>query len=109
MRNSFGDYRSKMQEEERRMSANAGRVAFQAAASSTSKSQFLRKAIIKPSGEEFRFNFEVDKLTISDKDLTPAPPVPTEPPKETPHTEINSFHYQPSNNGFRFNFGDSAD
>lgn len=104
MRNAFGDYRRKMYDEERRMAANAGRVTFQATPANN-KSQFLRKAILKPSGEEFRFNFQVEELSLSDKVPVPAveeaAPV-SEPPKTA--TPVNTFHYQQSNNGFRFNF-----
>lgn len=98
------------------MSANAGRVQFQAVAG-TSKSQFLRKAIIKPSGEEFRFNFQVDKLsTLSVNDSgegeanTGIPPATEDEPAAeeaataAPKPALNNFHYNPSDNGFRFNF-----
>lgn len=106
MRNAFGDYRRKMYDEERRMAASAGRVTFQATPANN-KSQFLRKAILKPSGEEFRFNFQVEELSLSDKGPEPVPvveeavPVPEPPTTATP---VNTFQYQQSNNGFRFNF-----
>lgn len=101
MRNTFGDYRGKMKDEERR-AGNSGRVQFQA--NTTAKSQFLRKAAIKP-GEEFRFNFKVEELSLND-DQSPklnaaesdtATNSSVQPP-------INTFNYQPSDNGFRFNF-----
>lgn len=87
-----------MQEEERRMASTAGRVEFQTAGSSTAKSQFFRKAIIKPSGEDFRFNFKVEEMTLNEKESgTPAT-------AELPKPAANTFHYQPSDNAFRFNF-----
>lgn len=102
MRNSFGDYRSKMQEEQRRMSANVGRVQFQAGSTGV-KSQFLRKAMFKETGEEFRFNFQVEGLTLSD---SPAPG-PAEVPASVPAANI--FKHAPSDNAFRFNFANKDD
>lgn len=104
MRNSFGDYRSKMLEEERKMAATAGRVQFQTLPS-TSKSQFLRKAIIKPTGEEFRFNFKVEELSLNDSAGSTVA-VPSAEATDAHTAPVNTFHYQPSNNGFRFNFNE---
>lgn len=104
MRSTFGDYRSKMDEEQRRLGANAGRVQFQQLPS-TSKSQFLRKAIIKPTGEEFRFNFGVNNLSLEDQPVTTTKKevAPTNAPS------INTFQYQPSGTPFKFNFGNQED
>lgn len=95
-----------MQEEERRLGTTAGRVQFKALPS-TSKSQFFRKAIIKPTGEEFKFNFQIDQLSLNDK----APEAAAESGKEEPAAvsepvkpAVNLVKIQPSDNSFRFNF-----
>lgn len=83
------------------MSANAGRVQFQAGNAGVVKSQFFRKALIKPSGEEFRFNFKVEELTLNETEK-PVEPGPANEPSIAP--AVNMFKYAPSDNAFRFNF-----
>ncbi|XP_012277101.1 UPF0488 protein CG14286 [Orussus abietinus] len=72
MRATFGDYRAKMAEEEKRLSTNASIVKFSKPAKQNKESLFLRKAVIHEStpaevktmfntpslGSSFKFNFQ---------------------------------------------------
>lgn len=101
MRQTFGDYRAKMAEEQRKMLHTSGRVQFKEASDNV-KSQFLRKAFIKPSGEEFRFNFQIDdfanKLRLEERTEEDATKTQATP------ANSNQSNIIPSDNSFRFNF-----
>lgn len=62
MRQTFGDYRAKMAEDERKFALNPSSFKFRGQASG-SRSYFVKKAALQqPNGKDFRFNFTVDKL-----------------------------------------------
>ncbi|KAB0792179.1 hypothetical protein PPYR_14146 [Photinus pyralis] len=87
MRLSFGDYRKKMGEEEKRVSKVAQNMKLTVRKPST-KSTFVRKAC------GFKFNFDIGGET-------PEASRDEEHPQGTPHEE---FRLMPTDNSFKFNF-----
>lgn len=61
MRQTFGDYRAKMAEDERKFALDPNSFQFKGPPSGK-ESYFVKKAAILESGKEFKFNFTVDKL-----------------------------------------------
>lgn len=92
MRSSFGDYRTKMAEEEKKLNKAQERICI-AAPYPNKKSCFVKRSavICEPSQNDFRFNFDVPLDT--ERSVT-----------NQPTTSHNSFVYKSSDNSFRFNF-----
>lgn len=63
MRQTFGDYRAKMVEDEKKFALDPNSFRFRGQPSG-SKSYFVKKAAVLQSGKDFRFNFTVDKLSL---------------------------------------------
>lgn len=92
MRSSFGDYRTKMAEEEKKLNKAQMRICI-AAPAPNKKSCFVKRSavICEPSQNNFRFNFDMSL----DKERTRT---------NQPTTSHNNFVYKSSDNSFRFNF-----
>ncbi|KDR10652.1 UPF0488 protein CG14286 [Zootermopsis nevadensis] len=92
MRSSFGDYRTKMLEEEKKFNKAQERVSI-TAPTPNKKSCFVKQSavICEPSQANFRFNFEMPegKEEACTSQLT---------------TSHKSLAYKSSDNSFRFNF-----
>ncbi|KAH8386394.1 hypothetical protein KR093_000219 [Drosophila rubida] len=57
MKLALGDYRSKMQQEEKKMLLASKQIKFTPAAELNKKSSFVKKSALLTSGKDFRFNF----------------------------------------------------
>lgn len=93
MRSSFGDYRTKMAEEEKKLSKAQERIGI---AVPNKKSCFMKQSAVvcEPSQNNFRFNFKV--------------PLSKEKASTQSKTNHGNFIYRSSDNSFRFNFVNPA-
>ncbi|EDW05744.1 UPF0488 protein CG14286 [Drosophila mojavensis] len=57
MKSALGDYRSKMQQEEKKMLLASKQIKFTTANENKPKSSFVKKSALLTSGKDFRFNF----------------------------------------------------
>ncbi|KAJ3662137.1 hypothetical protein Zmor_006496 [Zophobas morio] len=92
MRLTFGDYRTKMTEESRKLSKGINMKI--SSSSPCKKSKFVKKSLLlSNSDNDFKFNFPVEN---TESDLS----------NEMSKVKINSkpFHFITSSNDFRFNF-----
>lgn len=104
MKASFGDYRSKMKEEEKKLALASRQIKFTASSDAPQKSSFVKKAAILTSGKGFKFNFDPDTSSLE---------TPTEG-EEAKKSEINKENGTTttvannldfsSGGGFKFNF-----
>ncbi|EAT46907.1 AAEL001955-PA [Aedes aegypti] len=100
MRSTFGDYRTKMAEEEKTMALNPESVRFDAP-KKKAKYHFVKKAaIFSEDNKEFRFNFA--NIQLDDGEAQPEENQPSEP--VLPRKELKVRVIPPSDNSFRFNF-----
>lgn len=107
MRMTFGDYRAKMEAENKKFQtqSNANRIKVTTATPSKN-SMFLRKSIFAKSGKDFKFNFPTPNNDVPDVSTISI----SEEHKENGimdkiNKEITgNFNYVPSNNEFKFNF-----
>ncbi|XP_063236958.1 UPF0488 protein CG14286 isoform X2 [Bacillus rossius redtenbacheri] len=96
---TFGDYRAKMAEEEKKFEKAPFRVKFDSKPGS-GKSRFVKQCSTKlfnTSDKNFRFNFSCEEDSGENS-------AQCEKDRLSP-----SFKYQPSDNAFRFNFGDEVE
>ncbi|KAF2902003.1 hypothetical protein ILUMI_04184 [Ignelater luminosus] len=101
MRLSFGDYRTKMAAEEKKLSKVTMQVKLSPAKPSA-KSVFVKKSAVASNSNDFKFNFEVsNKEDLMETDL---------PENKLNETQINNknFNFLPSDNSFRFSFDVSS-
>ncbi|KAL5277494.1 hypothetical protein ACFFRR_002615 [Megaselia abdita] len=92
MKSLFGDYRSKMKDEEKKMGLASKSVKFTQPATSNCSS-FVKKSAILTSGKDFKFNFDTNGLTES-----------TEPTSEETSKPKEDQKFVPSEGPFKFNF-----
>ncbi|XP_030379419.1 UPF0488 protein CG14286 [Scaptodrosophila lebanonensis] len=59
MKLALGDYRLKMQQEEKKMLLASKQIKFTPASSTDIKSSFVKKSALLKSGKDFRFNFDL--------------------------------------------------
>uniref|UniRef100_U5EZN2 Protein aael aael001955 aedes aegypti n=1 Tax=Corethrella appendiculata TaxID=1370023 RepID=U5EZN2_9DIPT len=103
MRQTFGDYRSKMTEEEKTLALDPSAIKFTKPTTTTSesKSHFIKKSsILSEENKNFKFNFKIDE----DKSVENADKMETDDEKEKVKTNVKYATIQPSDNSFRFNF-----
>lgn len=99
MRTTFGDYRSKMADEERTMALNPESVRFDAP-SKKAKYHFVKKAaILNEENKDFRFNFA--NIQLDDEEKRQEQP---DEPTVSCRKEVKVRTIPPSDNSFRFNF-----
>ncbi|KAJ6623034.1 UPF0488 protein [Pseudolycoriella hygida] len=99
MRSSFGDYRAKMADEEKKM--RLGKRQIQFSDQTTSKSFFVKRSMLSTIGKDkdFKFNFPstteqlIENLNLSD----------TNEASDTPKYNVRTA-FAPTDNSFRFNF-----
>ncbi|KAJ9595758.1 hypothetical protein L9F63_013077 [Diploptera punctata] len=91
MRASFGDYRAKMAEEEKKMNKALNRVTIFASSPNTTSRFVKRSCAIMPeqTDNSFRFNFQVE---------------PSAPNEKIVQTNNTNFSFHSSDNSFKFNF-----
>lgn len=100
MRTTFGDYRSKMADEERTMALNPESVRFDDAPSKKAKYHFVKKAaVLNEENKDFRFNFA--NIQLDDEEKRPEQP---DEPTVSCRKEVKVRTIPPSDNSFRFNF-----
>uniref|UniRef100_A0A182PLA9 Uncharacterized protein n=1 Tax=Anopheles epiroticus TaxID=199890 RepID=A0A182PLA9_9DIPT len=107
MRTTFGDYRSKMAEEEQTMALNPDSVRFEGP-KEKAKYHFVKKSAILAGDKNFKFNFP---KVVNDTEAVPAvvpveseAPEDLEPVKTVPVSQATVGKIVPSDNSFRFNF-----
>lgn len=101
MRSAFGDYRTKMAEEEKTLALNAESVRFDAP-KKKAKYHFVKKAaILNEDNKDFRFNFANIQLEDA-PDVEPEANQPEEPVVRRKELKVRVI--PPSDNSFRFNF-----
>ncbi|KAK5640577.1 hypothetical protein RI129_011388 [Pyrocoelia pectoralis] len=88
MRISFGDYRKKMAEEEKRVSKANQHIKL-APRKPSVKSTFIKKA-----GKDFKFNFDISETSEMSEDKEPASTV----------DKLEDFRLISTDNSFKFNF-----
>lgn len=101
MRSAFGDYRTKMADEEKTLALNAESVRFDAP-KKKAKYHFVKKAaILNEDNKDFRFNFANIQLEDA-PDVEPEANQPEEPVVRRKELKVRVI--PPSDNSFRFNF-----
>lgn len=102
MKASMGDYRSKMKEEEKKMSLAPKQIKFTfTSANDVKKSSFVKKAAILSSGKDFKFDFKVPEAAKTNGYATPQDE--TNVAKKTDDFSIKKINLT-SGTGFSFNF-----
>ncbi|XP_005178255.1 UPF0488 protein CG14286 [Musca domestica] len=102
MKASMGDYRSKMKEEEKKMSLAPKQIKFTStSANDVKKSSFVKKAAILSSGKDFKFDFKVPEAAETNGNATPQDE--TNVAKKTDDFSIKKINLT-SGTGFSFNF-----
>jgi len=99
MRSSFGDYRAKMADEEKKL--RLGKRQIQFSNKTNSKSFFVKRSVLSTIGKDkdFKFNFPatteqlIENLNLTDTSET-----------NQPQQHTNGVSYAPTENSFRFNF-----
>ncbi|XP_061392368.1 UPF0488 protein CG14286 [Musca vetustissima] len=103
MKASMGDYRSKMKEEEKKMSLAPKQIKFTStAANDVKKSSFVKKSALLNSGKDFKFDFTVPE-TNGNADQEEKQTPTTDTSKNTDNFSIKKINLT-SGNGFAFNF-----
>ncbi|XP_017041109.1 UPF0488 protein CG14286 [Drosophila ficusphila] len=98
MKLSMGDYRSKMQEEERKMVLASKQIKFTPTTDTTRKSSFVKKSALLTSGKDFRFDFALPSEDTNKKESHP----------ET-NFKFSSLQQDNSGSPFKFNFSIEED
>ncbi|XP_023160877.2 UPF0488 protein CG14286 [Drosophila hydei] len=105
MKMALGDYRLKMQQEEKKMLLASKQIKFTAATETNTKSSFVKKSALLTSGKDFRFNFALPNNNENEADASQ--PLTTVPQTATAATKTSSCsNLQLTNNEapFKFNF-----
>ncbi|XP_017851417.1 UPF0488 protein CG14286 [Drosophila busckii] len=98
MKLALGDYRSKMQQEEKKMLLASKEIKF-TPTSATPTSSFVKKSALLTSGKDFRFNFSEPKIG----DNTDSP-IALKDQSKVDATSLNSNLLGNNGNTFKFNF-----
>ncbi|XP_044254075.1 UPF0488 protein CG14286 [Tribolium madens] len=98
MRVTFGDYRAKMLEENKKMS-KAINIKI-SPASPSKKSKFVKKSIFSSSDTNFKFNFDVENV----EDNLSGNINRIELNTDSENKSSEAFHFKTSDNSFKFNF-----
>lgn len=101
MKLALGDYRSKMQQEEKKMLLASKQIKFTPAAEMNKKSNFVKKSALLTSGKDFRFNF-AEPSNNNETDATSNDPQPVETKEVS--SSINSSLLTGNSSPFKFNF-----
>ncbi|XP_055390353.1 UPF0488 protein CG14286 [Condylostylus longicornis] len=103
MRSTFGDYRAKMNEEEKKYSLGTKQIKFDPKVKQKDKSFFIKKSIFMKTGDkDFKFNFQVTQ-GIQDLNISKQSEVGAAEEKDV-EKDQNIFHFIPSENTFKFDF-----
>ncbi|XP_055843347.1 UPF0488 protein CG14286 [Episyrphus balteatus] len=102
MKASFGDYRSKMKEEEKKLALATRQIKFTSSTDAQNKSSFVKKAAILTSGKDFKFNFNPDTSSV-DTQATEKETKENESVATTTAPVANNINFS-SGGGFKFNF-----
>ncbi|KAH8409226.1 hypothetical protein KR009_010946 [Drosophila setifemur] len=104
MKLSMGDYRAKMQQEEKKMMLASKQIKFTSATDTTIKSSFVKKSALLNSGKDFRFDFSVP--ADSNETDAEAAPKNEEKPASLPN---GGLQLESSGSPFKFNFSIEED
>ncbi|XP_055914320.1 UPF0488 protein CG14286 [Eupeodes corollae] len=104
MKASFGDYRSKMKEEEKKLALASRQIKFTASSDASQKSSFVKKAAILTSGKDFKFNFTPETPSTADTQETESNIEKKESSSTTGTTAATNNLDFSSGSGFKFNF-----
>ncbi|XP_034670877.1 UPF0488 protein CG14286 [Drosophila subobscura] len=104
MKLSMGDYRSKMQQEERKMMLASKQIKFTPSADTNKKSSFVKKSALLTSGKDFRFEFALPTAT----DTNETAPEPAQQTASHPQSDLSSLRsslqQESTGSQFKFNF-----
>ncbi|XP_034490045.1 UPF0488 protein CG14286 [Drosophila innubila] len=104
MKLALGDYRSKMQQEEKKMLLASKQIKFTPAADMNKKSSFVKKSALLTSGNDFRFNF-AEPSNNNETDTTSAVASSDSQPIESKASSTLSSNLLAGNGTqFKFNF-----
>lgn len=106
MRTTFGNYRSKMAEEEESLAVNPDSVRFQR---EKAKSHFVKKSSILNGNKDFRFNFPLANGNGGESEDGTKDTETQETEKETVNAPKHNCKYVPTDNTFRFNFSPATE
>ncbi|KAH8388719.1 hypothetical protein KR200_005896 [Drosophila serrata] len=95
MKLSMGDYRAKMQQEEKKMMLASKQVKFTPAVAAAKKSSFVKKSALLTSGKDFRFDFAVPSTADNNKNSGVSTPQPV---------QASGFSHSSTGTPFKFNF-----
>ncbi|KAH8343467.1 UPF0488 protein CG14286 [Drosophila kikkawai] len=93
MKQSMGDYRAKMQQEEKKLMLASKQVKFTPAAAAPKKSSFVKKSALLTTGKDFRFDFALPADTNENSGVSASQPVQT-----------SSLPQSSAGTPFKFNF-----
>ncbi|KAH8254885.1 hypothetical protein KR038_007341 [Drosophila bunnanda] len=95
MKLSMGDYRAKMQQEEKKMMLASKQVKFTPAVAAAKKSSFVKKSALLTSGNDFRFDFAVPATPDNNDNSGVSSSQPV---------QASSFPQSSAGTPFKFNF-----
>ncbi|KAM8719283.1 hypothetical protein ACLKA7_011919 [Drosophila subpalustris] len=105
MKLALGDYRLKMQQEEKKMLLASKQIKFTPAADMNKKSSFVKKSALLTSGKDFRFNFAEPSSNNNETDATSAVASSDTPPvKSMESSTLSSIPLAGNGSQFKFNF-----
>ncbi|EDW29947.1 GL15818 [Drosophila persimilis] len=105
MKLSMGDYRSKMQQEERKMMLASRQIKFTPSADTNKKSSFVKKSALLTSGKDFRFEFALPTAASTNENVPePAQETASHPQSSDLPSLRSSLRQESTASQFKFNF-----
>ncbi|EDW00458.1 UPF0488 protein CG14286 [Drosophila grimshawi] len=105
MKIALGDYRSKMQQEEKKLLLASKQIKFTPATDANKESRFVKKSALLTSGKDFRFDFAVPTDNATDSDVTPSIAQPaTSAVCESEVSSLTTSRLTNDGTQFKFNF-----
>ncbi|EDW57439.1 UPF0488 protein CG14286 [Drosophila virilis] len=104
MKLALGDYRLKMQQEEKKMLLASKQIKFTAAADTNKKSSFVKKSALLTSGKDFRFDFALPAGNNNEPDGSPAAGQPAAVAAQADASAPSSSLLTGNGCQFKFNF-----
>ncbi|XP_064536898.1 UPF0488 protein CG14286 [Drosophila montana] len=102
MKLALGDYRLKMQQEEKKMLLASKQIKFTPAADANKKSSFVKKSALLTSGKDFRFDFALPKDNNNEPDGSPPAGQPVAAQADA--SALGSSLLTGNGSQFKFNF-----
>ncbi|XP_022209162.1 uncharacterized protein LOC111065350 isoform X2 [Drosophila obscura] len=104
MKLSMGDYRSKMQQEERKLMLASKQIKFTPSADTNKKSSFVKKSALLTSGKDFRFEFALPTATDTNETTQEPAQETASHPQSDLSTLRSSLQQESTGSQFKFNF-----